>query len=161
MCVCVCVHVCMYATCVLFKGKNRVVFEYQSDVYKRVPQLEPLPDSPVPVISDPTTIVTLPSEVCDGIQWNFLIFIDEHLKLAHADAQVGLIEPIDVPAQWAKLVLFLHQSMEEAQTEEKFLPYLRGRERGRGGRKGRREGEGEVGRECGREVEGGMELAMN
>ena len=117
---------------------------------KKYYQLEPLPDSLVPVTRDPTTKVALPSEVGDGIQWNLLIFIDEYLKLAYADMQVGLVEPIgDVPAKWAELALFLHQRMEEAWTKEEFLPYLKGREwGGEGGRQGERaEGRREGGRE--------------
>ena len=74
------------------------------------------------------------------------------MQLAHADTQVGLVEAIgDVPAQGAELAPLLHQSMEETQPEEEFLPDLRGRGRGRGrGREGGREGEGGGEREGGR-----------
>ena len=120
---------------------------------KKYYQLEPLPDSLVPVTRDPTTKVALPSEVGDGIQWNLLIFIDEYLKLAYADVQVGLVEPIgDVPAKWAELALFLHQRMEEAWTKEVSEREGMGRGRWETGREGR-------GKEGGRE--GGREGACN
>ena len=73
---------------------------------------------PVPVVSDPSSIVAVSSEVSDGIIRHSLIFIDEHLKLANADTQVRLIESIrDVPAERAELTTLLNQSVEETKTK--------------------------------------------
>lgn len=80
---------------------------------------------PVSIISDTATIVALASKVSDGIKWDVLILINEHLELPHTDTQVRVIEAIwDVPAQRPKLPPLLHQCMEEAEREEQLFPSL-------------------------------------
>lgn len=55
------------------------------------------------------TIVALSTGVLQGIEGDRWIFVQEHLELACADAQVVLVEFIwDVPAYGTKLAAFLH-----------------------------------------------------
>ena len=73
---------------------------------------------PIPIISHSTSIVTLASQVGDGIKWQILVIIDEHLQLTDADTQVRLIEAVgNIPTKWTKLSPLLHQSMEEAEAK--------------------------------------------
>ncbi len=44
--------------------------------------------SSVPVISHPPSVVTLTRQVRDGVKWNLLVLINEHLQLSDADTQV-------------------------------------------------------------------------
>lgn len=51
-----------------------------------------------------------------------LVFVQEHSKLAHADALVSIVKAIgDVPAQGPKLAPLLHQGVEKGQTQEQIL----------------------------------------
>ena len=92
--------------------------------------------SPIPIISNSSSIVAVTSEVGNGVVRNFFVFIDEHLKLTDADTKVRLVKTIrNVPTEWTKFTTFLNQCVKETETKQKLLPRLRGR-------KGEREREG-------------------
>ena len=101
--------------------------------------------TPVPVISDTPTIVTLSSEITYGIKWNllqrkveishlvdctdikdmYLILIEKHLQLTDTNTQVSLIKFIrDIPTKSTKFSSFLNKSMEKAKTKQQFLPLM-------------------------------------
>ena len=54
-----------------------------------------------------------------------IIVIQEHLELSHTNTQVGLIEFIrNIPAKRTKLSPFLYNTVEEAESKEKFSPCM-------------------------------------
>ena len=64
---------------------------------------------PVPVVSDPASIVALPRAVCDGIIRDIRVLVNKHLQLSHADTQVRLVEPVrDIPTEGTKLASLLY-----------------------------------------------------
>ena len=94
-------------------------------VYGHVSATNSPPQSPlpIPVVSDSASIVTLTSQVSDGIKWYLLIFCDEHLQLSHTDTKVRLVKPVwNVPSKRPKLATFLDKCMKETQSKQQLFP---------------------------------------
>lgn len=54
----------------------------------------------------------------------YLVLVQEHVQLLHADPQVGLIELVrNVPTQWTKFPPLLDQGVEETETVQQLLEF--------------------------------------
>ena len=82
--------------------------------------------SSVPVICDTTAIVTLARQVSQGIQWQLLVLVQEHLLLSHANPKVRLVELVrNVPTKSTKFPSLLYEGVKETESEEKLPPGIR------------------------------------
>ena len=78
----------------------------------------------VPVVGDAAAVVALARHVGDGLVGHVRVLVDEHLQLAHGDAQVGLVEAVGyVEAERTELASLLGERVEEAEAEEQALEH--------------------------------------
>lgn len=94
-------------------------------VWAEITSQDGLDESDIDVVRDSATVVDFCSDLVEYLVWNFIVVLDEDLQLAATDIQVFIGEGIgDVPANGSELSAILHNGMEEAQSEQKFLETL-------------------------------------
>ena len=82
--------------------------------------------SSVLVVCDSSSVVTLSSQVVQGVKRNLLwVFVDEDDQLTSTDSEVRLVELIlNVPSKRSKQSSLLDECMEETETEQELAEYL-------------------------------------
>ena len=63
------------------------------------------------------TVVDLPTHIAQRIPRHLWLLLEEHAEHLHTRLQIAVVELVGfVPTQWAELLTFLHNGVEETQT---------------------------------------------